>query len=478
MSKLEITLATVHDHGSNLTGNQKGLIIHLQDEFNGRYLFDLNDPCHAIHLAVEKSLEVLPQDTMKFINKIHAHFRSPQRISFLSKIQQNENLAQLSICHYVETRWLSLGLSLNRLIQIWPSLKLYMEKTNPPKIKKKDREFLVDNLTDQVFQLKILFLSLILKKTNAINVIFQTQALEVHKLRNLTYSCLKEIAELFLNEMAIPDDISKFKTISWEENSCLLAETAFIESLKIDLSPKFSQILEKPLEIRSEFVEFCQSFLKSLLKWLIYYLPIDNAIVDALNFVSLPLNTQQMKRKIVIFNQEFKIFSEDLEDDLKLEVNELMKLNIDWARQIAQDSALRLWDLIESTYNNEDSQKAIIKKFPLLSKIFHHAHLFCQEYKEKTKIIVTERLIELFDGLKKLPNNGQIEEQKSCLEIQPENSEVERNAQNVDEADKSTDFKKKIKLNDSLLPKQESIHIILNDQESEYSTNSEVEDAF
>lgn len=49
---------------------------------------------------------------------------------------------------------------------------------------------------------------------------------------------------------------------------------------------------------------------------------------------------------------------------------------------------------------------------------------------------------------------------------------------NVDEADKSTDFKKKIKLNDSLLPKQESIHIILNDQESEYSTNSEVEDAF
>jgi len=77
-----------------------------------------------------------------------------------------------------------------------------MEKTNPPKIKKKDREFLVDNLTDQVFQLKILFLSLILKKTNAINVIFQTQALEVHKLRNLTYSCLKEIAELFLNEMA------------------------------------------------------------------------------------------------------------------------------------------------------------------------------------------------------------------------------------------------------------------------------------
>ena len=314
--------------------------------------------------------------------------------------------------------------------------------------------------------------------------------------------------------MAIPDDISKFKTISWEENSCLLAEAAFIESLKIDLSPKFSQILEKPLEIRSEFVEFCQSFLKSLLKWLIYYLPIDNVIVDALNFVSLPLNTQQMKRKIVIFNQEFKIFSEDLEDDLKLEVNELMKLNIDWARQIAQDSALRLWDLIESTYNNEDSQKAIIKKFPLLSKIFHHAHaiavssasieqtfslmkllksdlrnrlsertlqsliLFCQEYKEKTKIIVTERLIDLFDGLKKLPNNGQIEEQKSCLEIQPENNEVERNAQNVDKVDKSTDFQKKIKLNDSLLPKQESIHIILNDQESEYSTNSEVEDAF
>jgi len=64
---------------------------------------------------------------------------------FRTDVQQNEDLAQLSLCHYVETRWLSLGLSLNRFIQIRPSLKLYMEKTNP---QKKNREFLVDKIID------------------------------------------------------------------------------------------------------------------------------------------------------------------------------------------------------------------------------------------------------------------------------------------------------------------------------------------
>lgn len=150
--------------------------------------------------------------------------------------------------------------------------------------------------------------------------------------------------------------------------------------------------------------------------------------------VSLPVNGKQLRKNILCFNQYFKIYESEQEDVLKLEINDLMKLNIDWMREIAEDSALRLWDLIEATYNQSNSQKKkVSKRFPLLSKIFQTAHaiatssatieqtfslmkllkndlrnklsektlesllLFCQEYNDK-KVIASDRLIELFDG--------------------------------------------------------------------------------
>ena len=367
-------IGTVHDRGSNLTGPEFGLIKHLKDDLQ-RYFFDLNDPCHGIHLAVEKALEDLPSDTMKFVNKIHSHFRSPQRISFLSKIQQNENLKQLSLCHYVETRWLSLGLSLNRLIQIWPSLELYVTTAKPPRLKNKDRKYLEEKINDKNFYLKILFLSHVLSKTNSLNIIFQTKTLEVHQLKVQIHSFIREVAELFLSEIIIPDDISKFKTVEWKEGSCFLSESELIENLKVEFNPKFLEVKEATVEVRSEFVEFCQNFLKSLLSWLVEYLPIDDVIVNALTFVSLPINTQQLRKNILCFNQHYKIHSAESEENLKQEINELSKLNIDWMRQIAGDSALKLWDLIEATYNKENIQsKDAGKKFPLLSTVFNTAH--------------------------------------------------------------------------------------------------------
>lgn len=267
-------VGTVHDRGSNLTGAEAGLINRLQNDLK-QYFFDLNDPCHGIHLAVEKAIEELPSDTMKFVNKIHSHFRSPQRISFLTKIQQEKDLSQLSLCHYVETRWLSLGASLNRLIQIWPSLISYFENVKPPGIKLKDKNYLKTKMADKSFYLKILFLSHILSKTNSLNTIFQTKTLEVHKLRIQIHSCVREMAELFLSEIIIPDDIGKFKTVDWKERSCFLNESSFLENIKVELNQKFAQVFDLTNGERNKFVKFCQDFLETLLSWLIHYLPID-----------------------------------------------------------------------------------------------------------------------------------------------------------------------------------------------------------
>ena len=97
----------VHDHHSTLTGNKKGLGKLLQKELKTHFM-DLKDPCHSINLALTKSLKCLPEEMRNFVDDLHSHFISPQRVSFLLKLQRENNLKQLSLKHYVKTRWLSL----------------------------------------------------------------------------------------------------------------------------------------------------------------------------------------------------------------------------------------------------------------------------------------------------------------------------------------------------------------------------------
>jgi len=138
----ENLIGATHDQRSNLTGSRIGMMaFQKENENRNKALLNFNDPCHSIHNPIRKSLDSLPEYIMTFIEKIHSHFsKSPQRISLLIKLQQHEGQKELSLAHYLENRWLSLGLSLERSLIIWPSLKIYMEKLNPPGINKNDHE--------------------------------------------------------------------------------------------------------------------------------------------------------------------------------------------------------------------------------------------------------------------------------------------------------------------------------------------------
>ena len=69
---------------------------------------------------------VLPRNLLNFVGKLHKHFKSPQRKALLRRIQKENNENQLILKPYIKTRWLSLGDSLERIIEIWGSLVNYM----------------------------------------------------------------------------------------------------------------------------------------------------------------------------------------------------------------------------------------------------------------------------------------------------------------------------------------------------------------
>lgn len=101
----------------------------LKKEYSNKFFMDLKDPCHSLNLALIHSLNSIPDELMNFIDGIHNHFVSPQRVSYLHNIQSEREFPMLSPKHYVKTRWLSLGESLQRLLIIWDSLIEYGKET-------------------------------------------------------------------------------------------------------------------------------------------------------------------------------------------------------------------------------------------------------------------------------------------------------------------------------------------------------------
>jgi len=133
------------------------------------------------------------------VNRIHHHFAFPQRKAALKRIQEENNMEVLLLKEYGQTRWLSLGQCMERLLKIWPSLELYTTKTIERKkltskfaksVKKLD-----SFLKNKVFKLKIMALSFMVNQINLLSQLLQSQIFNLGELRTEMIVCFK----LFLN---------------------------------------------------------------------------------------------------------------------------------------------------------------------------------------------------------------------------------------------------------------------------------------
>ena len=232
----------VHDNASSLTGKYNGLVVKMQE--NNNKLFSLRDPCHCFHLVLKNSLTVLPPHIMKFILKIHQHFKSPQRKALLRKIQRENNYKELLLKSYIKTRWLSLGDSLKRLIEIWGSLIHYMEflknknkrkeqqekeeeekdeiiledssdDEEEDQFKKLDPTNFLELLNDQSFYMHIVFISFIINQINEFNTRFQSQTLEINQVDNKITECYNLLLSYIIQPEKLDFKTEKFIKINW-----------------------------------------------------------------------------------------------------------------------------------------------------------------------------------------------------------------------------------------------------------------------
>ena len=363
-----------HDDAAVLSGEVGGLRGLLNEECK-KFIFDLGDPCHILSLSLKKSLEVLDDDITDFIDNIDNHFLPPQRIAILTKIQRENNLPELVPIKYVNSRWLSLGSSLTRLVKIWDGIKLYMKKKPDVKsIKKVNYEEFLEFFEDQKFKLIIVFLSgFIEQRLNKVSRVFQNQTLEIQHLKLEILQCIRDIAKLFIVSDFIPDKASemKFKLEDIDNiKSKLLPRDQFFKNIIAEIDPILNDLRILTHEDKEDFKNTTQKFLMKLLSLLASSFPIQNSIIDTLDFVTINDPHHILREKILEFNKTFHIISQKETPALTTEINNLCSQNILWQRNTAKGSSLYLWDLIyNSTYADDGGPK-----FPMLAKIFQVAH--------------------------------------------------------------------------------------------------------
>jgi len=210
----------VHDHAKNFSGKYNGLGTLLRNELQ-KFLFDVKDPCHSLSLTLQKSLTVLPNNILSFIEDIHNHFVSPQRKAYLNQLQLDENMKVLCPKNYIKTRWLSMGESLKRILEIWDSLSKYMAQKPSFGVSDQKYEDFVKLLESKSFKAKIQVLASIVNKLNQINIRFQDQTLEIQHIKLEIQRFIKFLCNLYMKNEFHPD-FNQFDEQKWRLGKIML----------------------------------------------------------------------------------------------------------------------------------------------------------------------------------------------------------------------------------------------------------------
>nr|XP_015840122.1 PREDICTED: uncharacterized protein LOC107399001 [Tribolium castaneum] len=147
-------------------------------------LYVLGCSCHSLNLCSTPACLMLPTSVEKLTKDIHLYFaHSSKRTESFEEFQTFTNVESHKVLKLAQTRWLSLGSVVKRILEQWPALVLFFQNEadveNVPKAK-----LILQALSNPIFKLYFQFLAFILDIINQINVEFQSEKYKLHVLLN------------------------------------------------------------------------------------------------------------------------------------------------------------------------------------------------------------------------------------------------------------------------------------------------------
>lgn len=251
------------DNASNMMGQQGGVrALLLKDN---PYLYTFGCICHSMHLCSSAAARKIPNSIENLAKNIYSFFSHSAKRQFeFTEFQKYFDVEVHKILKTASTRWLSLQDVVDRILEQWDALKYYfiscqMDGNNEAKQ-------LLNEMTDNN-KTYFLFLSYILKKTNRLNIEFQSESPKIHILLPLIKSYFQSILQNFTKLDYMNDKNCNYTDFNNSEhfkeiNNIHLGAKAELFIEKSSFSSE--EINEIKLNCRNYYIELCCQICKRI----------------------------------------------------------------------------------------------------------------------------------------------------------------------------------------------------------------------
>ena len=241
--------------------------------------------------------------------------------------------------------------------------------------------------------------------------------------------CYNSCVELVIKPIMSDVDFCDYLKNDWEDTLVqeeLFWDTAgFISSLSDSISSKFKRLQEEDGQVQVEFVSMFYDFIGKILNLLKDYLPLEDKLIEILDFIDLKDPLSAFKQKLKFFCEYFNILKEEEKATLQDELVSLKQIRIDYYQDSSLNT-LHMWDRIQAKENLTiiprmikfaeslpTTSAGIEQSFSqiklLKSDLRNRLHestlegliLISEEFKAKKAISIDERVLKLFIDTKK-----------------------------------------------------------------------------
>jgi hypothetical protein len=303
--KLDNLIAIGTDGASNLCGKNHSLFTELKKVVPK--LVILKCICHSLTICVRKACTELPSNLDFLIRETRNWFcHSPLRLHLYRSLYKklNSGKAPPKLTQLSTTRWLAFGTAVKENIDMWDSLKAHFSSVSKDTDRTKNcylTRTLAGMYEDQTNYLYFLFLNSILDDVTRVNLIFQSNEIDIvdayTDLRILTVSISKRIfkpsfLKIDKSDLNIVEvNVAELEVVS-RAISAANAQigNSYLPIDSVDYGYNFQQSLLKGTNLAAEQIaqvkERCRSFLLHLCAELMTRMPSNFMVVQKLQYFS------------------------------------------------------------------------------------------------------------------------------------------------------------------------------------------------
>ncbi|XP_047236692.1 uncharacterized protein LOC124877498 [Girardinichthys multiradiatus] len=266
----ENLIAFNSDNASVMKGRHNSVISRLKQ--NQPHVQDLSCICHLAQLATGCGIRAAQVPVEDILVGIYTHFdKSAKRCEIYKRFVDFTDSDHLELLGYCSTRWLSLLTCIQRVLNQWDALQAYFNSHEEVERSAKVCD-LASHVHDPIVKAYFMYLSA-LKPLYEFNIVFQSEAVQIHRLEEEICRLIKRILGFLIPARAIMG--VPLKEVEYGEGHQLADEELFIGAE----TKAFMARKELPVSAEKKIFQSVRRFYEAVLQKMFSSFPLDHPLL-------------------------------------------------------------------------------------------------------------------------------------------------------------------------------------------------------